>query len=172
MLFFWLVIAAVCLQRMGELLLAANNARYVRSIGGVEIGAGHYKYIVLFHALFFASLIAEVASTNPAAALPAWWAYSFALFLAAQVLRYWCIRSLGKRWNTRILVIPGEQPIRRGPYRVMRHPNYLVVSVELITLPLTFSAVTTAIVFTIVNAWLLLYVRIPLEEKVVYESEK
>lgn len=172
MLFFWLVIAAVGLQRMGELLLAARNARYVRSIGGVEIGAGHYKYIVLFHVLFFASLIAEVASTNPAAALPAWWAYSFGLFLAAQLLRYWCIRSLGKRWNTRILVIPGEQPIRRGPYRVMRHPNYLVVAVELITLPLTFSAVTTAIVFTIFNAWLLLRVRIPLEEKVVYESEK
>ncbi|MGN7470313.1 isoprenylcysteine carboxyl methyltransferase family protein [Brevibacillus sp. SAFN-007a] len=172
MLFFVAVMAAVCLQRFCELMLAARNARYVRARGGVEVGASHYKYIVLLHLCFFVSLVTEVVATGSAFALPPWWAYCFGLFLAAQLLRYWCILSLGKRWNTRILVIPGEEPLRRGPYRLLRHPNYVVVAIELFTLPLTFSAVHTAIAFTLLNAWLLLRVRIPLEEKSVYEGEE
>ncbi|RNB54615.1 hypothetical protein EDM57_16375 [Brevibacillus gelatini] len=169
MLFFVTVMAVVCLQRLCELMLAARNARYIRARGGVEIGASHYKYIVLLHVCFLVSLIVEVVATDSASPLPPWWGYSFGLFLAAQLLRYWCIRSLGKRWNTRILIVPGEAPLRRGPYRWLRHPNYVVVAIELFTLPLTFSAVNTAVVFTILNAWLLLRVRIPLEEKSVYE---
>ncbi|MCG5253026.1 isoprenylcysteine carboxylmethyltransferase family protein [Brevibacillus agri] len=172
MLFFVTVMAAVCLQRFCELVLAARNARYVCALGGVEIGAGHYKYIVLMHVCFFVSLMVEVLATGSASALPPWWGYSFGLFLAAQLLRYWCIQSLGRRWNTRILVIPGEAPLRRGPYRWLRHPNYVVVAIELFTLPLTFSAVNTAVAFTLLNAWLLLRVRIPLEEKGVYEGEE
>ncbi|MCG6197960.1 hypothetical protein H1215_12360, partial [Anoxybacillus sp. LAT_38] len=73
-----------------------------------------------------------------------WWAWTFSVFALAQGLRYWCIVSLGKRWNTRIYILPGAEPVRRGPYRFLRHPNYLVVATELFVLPLTFSAVATA----------------------------
>lgn len=170
LLFFGLVLGAVIVQRIAELYLATRNARYVRAKGGYEVGAHHYKYIVLLHILFFLSLVGEVIGKNSSETLPAWWALPFSLFLLAQALRYWCIRSLGKRWNTRILILPGEAPVQRGPYRYIRHPNYLVVAIELITLPLTFSAVTTAILFSLANAWLLLHVRIPLEEGMVYKE--
>ncbi|WP_429844241.1 isoprenylcysteine carboxyl methyltransferase family protein [Brevibacillus sp. FIR094] len=172
LLFFGFVMVAVVLQRLVELLVAVRNARYIRSKGGYEIGASHYKYIVLLHLLFFLSLIFEVVGKGNAMVLPSWWAIPFSLFLIAQGLRYWCIRSLGKRWNTRIFILPDEAPIKRGPYRFIRHPNYLVVTLELLLLPLTFSAVATALTFSLLNAWLLLRIRIPLEEASVYDGHR
>ncbi|ASJ54509.1 hypothetical protein BP422_13640 [Brevibacillus formosus] len=172
LLFFGFVLAGVVLQRLVELLVAVRNARYIRSKGGYEVGASHYKYIVLLHFLFFLSLIFEVVGRGSSMVLPSWWAIPFSLFLIAQGLRYWCIRSLGKRWNTRIFILPGEAPIKRGPYRFIRHPNYLVVSLELLLLPLTFAAVSTALTFSLLNAWLLLRIRIPLEEASVYDSHR
>lgn len=172
MAFFWTVIGIVLLQRTGELLLAARNARVIRSLGGYEVGAEHYKFIVILHLLFFASLLLEVAGTVRSSDLPSWWPYPFTLFLLAQMLRYWCMHSLGKHWNTRILILPGAVPVVRGPYRFLRHPNYLVVAVEFFALPMTFSAPFTAIAFSLLNAWLLLRVRIPMEEKSVYERQK
>ncbi|MFS0552952.1 isoprenylcysteine carboxyl methyltransferase family protein [Brevibacillus sp. 179-C9.3 HS] len=168
--FFGFVFGAVVLQRMAELFIAARNATYIRAKGGYEVGASHYKYIVLLHLLFFLSLMIEVAVKGSGMSLPSWWSIPFVLFLLAQGLRYWCIRSLGKRWNTRIFILPGEAPIKRGPYRFLRHPNYLVVMIEFLMLPLTFSAVVTALTFSLFNAWLLLRVRIPLEEAVVYDG--
>lgn len=168
MTFFAIVLGGVLLQRGGELLLASRNARYIRAKGGVEVGAEHYKYIVLLHLLFFASLIFEVNMKENPQVLPVWWICPFSVFLLAQLLRYWCMRSLGRHWNTRILIVPGTQPVIRGPYRFLRHPNYLVVAVEILSLPLTFGAFFTAITFSILNAWLLLRIRIPLEEKSLY----
>jgi len=93
------------------------------------------------------------------------WPLWLGLFLAAQGLRYWCIATLGFRWNTRILVLPGVPPIRRGPYRLLRHPNYLAVTVEIVCGPLIFGAWATALVAGVADAWLLLAVRIPAEEE-------
>ncbi|MGG1661505.1 isoprenylcysteine carboxyl methyltransferase family protein [Brevibacillus sp. NRS-1366] len=172
MTFFGIVLGVVLLQRGGELFLASRNARHIRARGGYEVGEEHYKYIVTLHLLFFVSLLLEVSLKEAPFALPAWWMYPFSLFLLAQFLRYWCMQSLGRHWNTRILILPGAQPVIRGPYRFLRHPNYLVVAVELFSLPLSFSAFLTAITFSILNAWLLLRIRIPLEEKSLYEPEK
>ncbi|WNC12634.1 isoprenylcysteine carboxylmethyltransferase family protein [Brevibacillus brevis] len=168
--FFWYVMGTVLLQRWGELLLAARNARIIRSLGGYEIGSGHYKFIVALHLLFFVSLVFEVV--NGPRLLPVWWPYPFSCFVAAQLLRYWCIWSLGPRWNTRILILPGSPPVARGPYRFLRHPNYLVVAVELFALPITFGAVLTAVMFTVLNGWMLLRVRIPAEERAVYAPKE
>ncbi|MGQ7280096.1 isoprenylcysteine carboxyl methyltransferase family protein [Brevibacillus thermoruber] len=165
--FFLAVYAAVVAQRLLELALARRNARHIRSAGGREVGAGHYKYIVALHVLFLVSLLAE-GLLHEGRTAP-WWAWTFSVFALAQGLRYWCIVSLGKRWNTRIYILPGAEPVRRGPYRFLRHPNYLVVATELIVLPLTFSAVATAVIFSLANFWLLWRVRIPAEERAVYD---
>lgn len=162
-LFFWVVLATVLLQRLLELVIARRNAAYIRKRGGYEVGAEHYKYIVALHAVFFLSLLVEVWSAQRP--LPPYWYVPFAIFLLAQAGRYWCIRSLGRFWNTRIMILPGAPRVSRGPYRYLRHPNYWIVGIELLTLPLTFAAYLTALVFTIGNLWLLLRVRIPAEEQ-------
>jgi methyltransferase len=170
---FSLIFALVILQRLIELIIAKRNAAYIRSLGGYEVGAEHYCYIVAVHVLFFISLLTEVLwrgnTTTPPALLP------FALFLIAQGLRVWCLSSLGRFWNTRIFVLPNSQPVVRGPYRFLRHPNYVVVALELLTLPLCFGAPLTAIVFTLLNA-MVLRERIRVEEKALrdvtsYEQE-
>jgi len=162
-LFFLVVLLTVLLQRLLELELARRNAAYIRERGGYEVGAEHYKYIVALHGAFFVSLVAEVGwAQRP---LAAHWYVPFAIFLLAQAGRYWCIGSLGRFWNTRIMILPAAPRVSRGPYRYLRHPNYLIVGVELLTLPLTFSAYLTALIFTLGNLWLLLKVRIPQEEQ-------
>jgi methyltransferase len=95
---------------------------------------------------------------------PIWWLW-LAVFVLAQGLRYWAIQSLGRYWNTRIIIVPGAKKIASGPYRYLRHPNYLAVALELLSLPLIFNAWITALAATLLNAWLLLTVRIPAEEK-------
>jgi methyltransferase len=90
------------------------------------------------------------------------------VFAAAQLLRYWAITTLGPRWNTRILIIPGLAPVRHGPYRYLRHPNYVAVALELLAIPLIFNAWLTALIATLLNAALLLLIRIPAEEKALY----
>jgi methyltransferase len=169
---FWTVLCVVLAQRISELMVAKRNARWIRASGGYEVGANHYKYIVLVHISFFVSLIAEVHYGGGLQALPAWWFIPFSYFVLAQLMRYWCILSLGRHWNTRILILPGTPPVRRGPYRFIRHPNYLVVAIELFALPLVFHAFATAIVFTLLNAWILLRVRIPLETSAVYQRQR
>ena len=166
--FFGATILFVLVQRLLELRLAKRNAARIRRLGGYEIGSSHYKYIVLLHGLFLLSLVLEVRLTQPEVP-PVWWPIPFALFVLAQFLRYWCMYTLGHHWNTRIFILPGAPPVKRGPYRFLRHPNYLVVAVEFVTLPLAFNAWFTALFFSLANAWLLLRVRIPLEEQAVYQ---
>lgn len=162
-MFFTVVWGTVILQRLIELGIARSHARFILSLGGREAGAEHYKYIVGLHVLFLLSLWVETNGGHHPLA-PLWWV-PFSLFLLAQVGRYWCIRTLGKFWNTRIYILPGAPRIKHGPYRYLRHPNYWIVVIELLTLPLTFSAYWTAAIFTIANLWLLLRVRIPAEER-------
>lgn len=166
MLFFSVVIGVVIIQRMIELYVAKRNANILRAKGGYEVGAKHYKYFIILHSMFLLSLILEVVLFKHR--LPLWWPISFSIFLLAQILRVWCIKSLGFFWNTRIIVLPHAKIIQKGPYKYIRHPNYVVVVAELIFLPLSFGAYYTAIIISILNAFLL-NIRISVEEKALAE---
>lgn len=164
------VLAAVILQRLMELRLARQNAKAIRKRGGYEVGGDHYKWLVGLHSGFFLSLGLEAIGRG--VTLPMGWPVPLLLFGTAQLLRIWCIRSLGIFWNTRIFILPGVKGIRKGPYRWLKHPNYIVVTLELFSLPLLFGLFTTAAVFTLLNAVLLLKVRIPIEEKALADNKK
>lgn len=142
----------VGIQRLLELKLSWRNERRLRARGAVERGRDHYPFMVALHALWLVSTAAEGRRRKPGSKLGR---YALAAFLAVQPLRYWTIASLGENWNTRILVVPGERLIRRGPYRYIKHPNYLVVATEVLAFPLVFGARKTALVFSILNAALL-----------------
>lgn len=140
----------MALQRLFELVLARANERKARALGAVERGQGHYPFVVALHILWLVSTLVEGLLRGPD--FPAYWLVPLALFLLVQPLRYWAILSLGENWNTRILVVPGANLVRRGPYRYLSHPNYVVVVVEILAFPLTFGAWITALVFTVLNA--------------------
>jgi methyltransferase len=161
-LLFYLFFILLVVQRIGELVLARKNATWILSQGGYEVGANHYKYIIMIHVGFFLSLLGEVTLTD--ATPPIWWWIPFLVFVFAQVLRYWCIRTLGSFWNTRIYILPQSRLIDKGPYRFMKHPNYLIVITEFVAIPLIFGAFYTAIVWTLINYLFLRLVRIPTEE--------
>lgn len=150
-------VALVALQRLLELRYSRKNERQLRTKGAVERGPAHYPFMVAIHALWLLSTFVEGILRGPE--LPAYWPVPLALFLLAQLLRYWAILSLGENWNVKVLVVPGMKLVRRGPYKYMRHPNYLVVAVEVLTFPLIFGAWVTGLVFSALNA-VFLYVRI------------
>lgn len=161
-----LAMSLVAFQRLLELRLSRRNERRARTRGAVERGAGHYKPIVAAHTSWLISTFVEGALRGPD--FPAFWPIPLALFLLVQPVRYWAIFSLGENWNTRILVVPGAKLVRRGPYRYVKHPNYVVVIVEILAFPLIFGAWITALVFSILNA-LLLHVRIKEENRALTE---
>lgn len=156
------LLAALAAERIFHLVLASRNARRALAAGAVEHGRGHYPVMAAFHALFLLSAATEaIVLRRPFPGALGWIALGGAL--GAQALRYWSVASLGARWNTRIIVFPGTAPIRRGPYRFMRHPNYLAVIIEIACVPLIHGCWLTAMVFSIGNA-ALLRVRIRAEE--------
>jgi methyltransferase len=162
-LVFWCFLV---IQRLTEVRIAKKNERVLREKGAVEAGKDHYHWMVLMHASFFVLFFIEVIVFH--ASPPFWWMAPFVLFIAAQIIRIWAIKSLGVYWNTKIILLPGANVVARGPYRFMRHPNYLVVSLEILVIPLIFGAYFTAILFTILNIFML-RVRIPAEEKALME---
>ena len=155
-----LAVGVVAAQRVLELRLARRNEAWARERGAVEHGASHYPLFFVLHAGWLAGLIAEALLRD---ALSPWWWLCLAAFALAQGLRYWAIGSLGSRWNTRVLVLPDAPLVREGPYRWLRHPNYVAVVIELAALPLAFGAVWTAAIVGVLNLGLLLGVRIPCE---------
>ena len=161
-----LAVALVGVQRLVELVLARRNERRARARGAVERGRSHYLFIVALHSLWLLATLIEGLLRGPE--LPALWPIPLALFLLVQPLRYWALVSLGERWNTKILVVPGARPIRRGPYKYLSHPNYVVVVVEILTFPLIFGAWVTALVFTVLNA-AVLWVRVREENRALTE---
>jgi methyltransferase len=148
-------------ERIAELLLSRRNARIAFSHGAVESGARHFRVMTVLHLLFLPCCALE-ASFRPFPGLLGWLALGCAL--AAQGLRWWAIGSLGWRWNVRVIAIPGEPPLRRGPYRFVRHPNYVAVCLEMLFVPLIHGAWICAAAFSLANA-LLLRVRIRTEEQ-------
>ncbi|MGH3146293.1 MAG: isoprenylcysteine carboxyl methyltransferase family protein [Rubrobacter sp.] len=151
---------------MLELRYSRRNGRRLRAKGAVERGRGHYPVMVAIHVLWLVSTLVEGLLRGPT--FPSWWPVPLAAFLLVQPLRYWTIFSLGGNWNVRILVVPGRKLVRSGPYRYFPHPNYVVVAVEVLTLPLIFGAWMTALVFSALNA-AFLYVRIRTEERALKE---
>jgi methyltransferase len=151
------VLALVTAQRVGELVLARRNTARLFARGGVEHGAAHYPAIVALHAAWLAGLWV-LAWDRPIH--PAW----LGAYLVLQALRVWVLLSLGSRWTTRIITVPGETLVRRGPYRFLPHPNYLVVVGEIAVLPLVFRLPLYALVFSALNA-LVLAVRIRAESQ-------
>lgn len=157
-----LLVVAVGLERLGELVISKRNARWSFDRGGVETGRGHYPFMVVLHTgLLVACLVEVLLLDRPFLHWLGWPA--LALVVAAQSLRWWCIATLGAQWNTRVIVVPGLPLVAKGPYRFMRHPNYVAVVVEGVALPLVHSAWLTALAFTALNAPLLL-VRLRAEE--------
>jgi len=153
-------LALVGLERLFELWLSRRNAARAFARGGRESGGGHFPMIAATQAAFLASCALESGFRVFPGAL-GWMALAVAL--AAQALRYWAIASLGDRWNVRVIVVPGEEPVQRGPYRWVRHPNYTAVALEIVAVPLVFGCWATAVVFSAAYA-VLLPVRIRTEE--------
>jgi methyltransferase len=151
------ILAFVTLQRLGELVLARRNTARLLARGGIEVAPGHYPLIVAMHGAWLAGLwwLAWDAPVNLA------W---LGVFAVLQLLRVWVLVTLGPRWTTRIIVVPGEALVREGPYRFVAHPNYCVVAAEILVLPLVFGLVLYGVIFTILNA-IVLAVRIRAENR-------
>jgi methyltransferase len=160
---FTVLVLAVAAERVAELVVSTRNASWSMRRGGVETGRGHYPPMVLLHTGLLAGALVEVWLRRPGF-VPALGWLMLALVLASQALRWWCIATLGRRWNTRVIVVPGLPPVAGGPYRWLTHPNYVAVVVEGFALPLVHSAWFTATVFTVLNA-ALLRVRIRVEDE-------
>lgn len=158
----FLFLAFLAAQRLFELSVAKRHERILRMKGAVEVDARGYRYIVLMHSAWFASMIVEFVFLKRS--IDPYWPVILAIFAAAQVLRYWAISSLGAYWNTKILVAPNHPLIRKGPYRFIRHPNYVAVIAEIAVVPLIFSCYTTATFFSVLNA-IVLRRRVRLEMK-------
>lgn len=152
----WIVLL-VTLQRLTEVVFAERNRRRLLRRGGTEVGARHFPLFFLVHGGWLISIAVLVPADAPII-----WPW-LAIFVALQPMRLWVIASLGERWTTRIIIVPGAPLVSRGPYRFVRHPNYLIVALEIAVLPLAFDAPAIAVVFTLANA-LLLHHRIRIED--------
>ena len=163
MIFPAIVISVVVCQRLSELALARRNYVWAMQNGGREYGGKHYWMFVVLHTTWLLGILIESFLFQPS--LPALWPLFLGLVIFAQVLRYWAIASLGRLWNTRIVIVQGSDPVRTGPYRFLKHPNYLAVVIEICAIPALLGAWRSALLFSIINAILLLFIRIPAEKK-------
>lgn len=159
---FVILISFIVIQRLVELMIANHNEKWMKQQGAIEFGKKHYKYMVIMHLLFFVALFTEKFVLNRG--LSPLWPFILTVFSVAQFIRCWAIYSLGKYWNTKILVLADALVVKKGPYRFLRHPNYIIVAIELLVVPMLFNAFYTAFLFTILNVIMLL-IRIPEEEK-------
>lgn len=159
---FLIIVSLIVIQRIFELLIAGRNERTQKKEGAVEYDRKGYRVIVAMHVCFFVSLVLEYTFLKRT--LNAYWELFILVFVLAQILRYWSIASLGKYWNTKILVKPGTPLIRKGPYKYLKHPNYLAVVIEIAVIPLIFSCYLTSLIFSVTNL-VLLSRRINIEER-------
>jgi methyltransferase len=153
-LWYLALVGLVAAERVVELVVSTRHARWSLAHGGVESGKGHYPFMVVLHLGLLLGCVIEVAVADRPF-LPWLGVPMLLLVVAAQALRWWCIATLGRQWTTRVIVVPGMSRVARGPYRWFRHPNYVAVVIEGFALPLVHTAWTTALVFTVLNAFLL-----------------
>lgn len=163
-----LLIVLVAVQRLAELAISKRNLAHALAGGGKEVESGHYPVMVVLHTAFLIACPVEVYALDRPF-VPAVGIVCGIVLLLATGLRYWAIGTLGRRWNTRIVVVPGAPPVVGGPFRFLRHPNYLAVILEIVFLPLLHGAWITAAVFSLANA-ALLRVRIAAEERALAEA--
>jgi methyltransferase len=159
---FFIFFTLVIIQRLVELWIANKNEKWMKAKGAIEVGREHYPIMVFMHSAFFVTLLVEVILLNRELSLL--WPALITIFFITQLMRIWALTSLGKYWNTKIIVLPNATIVKKGPYKYLRHPNYVIVVVEILLVPLLFQAYWTAAIFSILNAWVLT-IRIPLEEK-------
>jgi len=160
---FTLLIAAVAIERLLELRVSKRNLEWSFAHGGVEYGRSHYPFMVALHVFLLVGALIEVwVWQKPLIAALSW--AMLVVVLGAQALRWWCIATLGRRWNTLVVVVPGLPRVTGGPYRFLNHPNYVAVIIEGVALPLVGFAWVTALIFTLLNIPLLL-VRIRVENR-------
>jgi methyltransferase len=143
------IVAIVALLRVAELLYAGRNTRHLLASGGIEIAREQYPWFVALHATWLLSMLVFIPPDTP----PNW--YLLGVFALAQVARVWIIATLGIFWTTRVITLPGAPLVRRGPYKLLRHPNYTIVCIEIAVLPLAFGAWPIALVFSLANAGLI-----------------
>ena len=160
-MYFIIFISFFVLQRLSELYIARKNEKWLLEQGAVQYGQSHYPFIIALHTLFIVSLIAEYILRG---GTPISWIF-LAIFIAVLLFKFWALSSLGKYWNTKIYRIPGVYPVKKGPYKFLKHPNYMEVVSEIAIIPLVFHLYYTAIIFTILNA-IMLTVRIRVENRV------
>ncbi len=147
----------VTVQRLAEMVWARSNEKRLRALGAVEVGAAHYPLIVLLHTAWVAWLWLRGWDR------PLVWPW-VVVFFVLQGLRVWVLATLGRRWTTRVMFVPGETLVKKGPFRLIPHPNYTVVAAEMIVLPLAFGLIGSAIVFGLLNFAMLGW-RIRVEER-------
>lgn len=158
-----ILLLAVAAERVAELAVSQRHLRWARERGALESGQGHYPVMVVLHIALLVGCLVEVhALDRPFVAWIGW--PMLVVVAAAQALRWWCIATLGSQWNTRVVVVPGLPLVNRGPYRWLRHPNYVAVVAEGVALPLVHDAWLTGVVFTALNG-VLLSVRIRSENR-------
>jgi methyltransferase len=158
---FIVFISFFILQRLSELFIARRNEKWLLSQGAIQYGQDHYPFMIALHSLFIVAIIGEfILRGQP----PINWLFLI-LYLLVLSFKFWALSSLGKYWNTKIYRVPGVYPVKKGPYKFLKHPNYMEVVCEVAIIPLVFHLYYTAIVFSILNA-AMLWVRISVENKV------
>ncbi|MDB5138035.1 MAG: isoprenylcysteine carboxyl methyltransferase [Mucilaginibacter sp.] len=160
-MYFIIFILFLITQRLTELYVSKRNEKWLLANGAVEYGRGHYPYIVALHTLFIISLIAEYYLSG---GYPIHYVF-LVLFILLLIFKYWVLSSLGSYWNTRIYRVPGVVAVRKGPYKIFKHPNYIDVVCEIAIIPLVFHLYYTAVIFTVLNA-IMLTIRIRVENRV------
>src|SRR5690625_4167208 len=163
MTFFIFLLLFILGQRLFEIHLAKKNERWMKEKGAIEVASDHYKWFIWLHTLFFISLILEVSLQSVQHNLTVNWFFLW-IFILMQIGRAWCILSLGKFWNTKIIVLPNVVLLKKGPYRWLKHPNYIIVLIELFVIPIMFHAYISSVLFPTLHI-LLLTIRIPAEEE-------
>lgn len=158
----WILLGFIICQRLVELVIAKGNEAWMLRQGGIERGAEHHKWFVVVHVLFFISILVECLIRNKPVEINY---VLFTIFVLTQVVRIWCIASLGKFWNTKVIILPGATLRTSGPYSFVKHPNYIIVGIELFVIPLLLGAPLTAVIFPFFHIFLLIQWRLPVEEE-------
>ncbi|WP_257131667.1 isoprenylcysteine carboxyl methyltransferase family protein [Bacillus sp. AFS017336] len=157
----------IIIQRVVELGIAKNNEKKLKQRGAIEFGQAHYKYFIILHSMFFLSILIENYFVQYVEI--EFFTFLLILFIILQLARVWVISTLGERWNTKIIILPNEKLVKDGLYKYIKHPNYIIVTVELLVIPIMFHAYITTVIFSICNL-MLLKVRIREENKALLQS--